>query len=151
MGKKGMDKKKIVAIAGMAVGAVVVIMGIWCMMFECSYYGSYSDYASFGADFYTYSYQATMNAANNVQKLGYVVADAANAIVKAFGMLLIAVGAIDVVCFLDKFMQCSGTEDVQKDETPVVTEMNLEEVALAAEESEEAVSVEADEEPTVEE
>ena len=83
-------------------GIIVVAFGIYCMICSCSYNGTYSEYASFGGDFYTYSYEATMNAANNVRALGYTVEEAANVLMKGIGMLLIAIGAFEIIYFMDK-------------------------------------------------
>ena len=84
--------KKAFSILGMIFGGVIVVMGIIVLTMDM---GTHLDTASFGGDFYTYSYKATRAAANNVYYLEDIVR-------KGIGFLLIALGLTDICAFGSK-------------------------------------------------
>ena len=60
-------------IFGIVIGLLIVAAGLYLAFgFSGSYIGNDSGTAEFGADFYTYQYRATRNAATNVENLGLV-------------------------------------------------------------------------------
>lgn len=71
------------AAAGMVFGFVIIILG-----FVAKDLGSYAEYASFGGDFYTYSYRATRYAANNLID-----------VIDAVGYVIISMGLFDIAYF----------------------------------------------------
>lgn len=93
-----MDKNKllkIIAVIGILAGVAIVVLGFVTMD---AYSGSWANTStSFGGDFYTYSYQATAKAVNNVDNLGELMAN-------AMGYLLIAIGLTDICFFGLKFV-----------------------------------------------
>lgn len=85
--------KQKVCIAGVALGIIMVILGIVVLSGSArdadallSFSGEEPRDTSFGADFYTYSYDATRAAARNLSDLGELVED-------AIGVLLLTLGA----------------------------------------------------------
>ena len=75
------NKYGVFPIIGIVFGAIVIILGITLLG-----QGDTAGHASFGADFYTYSYRATRYAANNVEELGEFAQG-------ALGLLLLVAGA----------------------------------------------------------
>ena len=62
-----MRKEKTWAVIGLLLGIAVVVVGIVFMATPAAEYGTNTpEYASFGADYYTYQYDATRDAAINV-------------------------------------------------------------------------------------
>ena len=60
------------------IGLLIVAAGLYLAFgFSGSYIGNDSGTAEFGADFYTYQYKATRNAATNVENLGLFTRDVA--------------------------------------------------------------------------
>ena len=65
-------------IFGIVIGLLIVAAGLYLAFgFSGSYIGNDSGTAEFGADFYTYQYKATRNAATNVENLGLFTRDVA--------------------------------------------------------------------------
>ena len=93
-----MDKNKllkIVTLLGVLAGVAIMIFGFIVLD---SYDGYWADTSvSFGGDFYSYSYKATAKAANNVDDLGEMMA-------QAMGFLLISIGLTDACFFGVKFV-----------------------------------------------
>ncbi len=88
--------KKVLSILGIVAGLVSLILGF---SVRDLYTGSWMDSTiSFGADFYTYSYQATAKAVNNVENVADVLA-------KGIGNLLIVAGLITMVAFALKTIE----------------------------------------------
>lgn len=118
--------KKITAIATLIIAVVVVVMGISLMntdsnfsvkktsySYDASYYDA--EYAAFGADFYTYMYEATDIIVSELNDISYAIStlveaqnslnsaiaksvEATNSIIsnlcKAGGMIVIAIGLV---------------------------------------------------------
>jgi len=85
----------IFALVGMVFGVVMIILG-----FVAKDWGSYADYATFGGDFYTYSYRASRYAANNLID-----------VIDAIGFVIISMGLFDIA-----FFGCKLAGFIQKDE-----------------------------------
>ena len=77
------NKYGVFPIIGIVFGAIVIILGITLLG-----QGDTAGHASFGADFYTYSYRASRYAANNLVVL-----------IQAMAYLLIAFGLFDIAFF----------------------------------------------------
>lgn len=96
-------KYGIFPIIGIIAGAIVIILGLSLLNS-----GDTASYASFGGDFYSYSYKATRYAANNL-----------SVIINALAYLLIAFGLFDIAYFGCKLMdnkiafvpQLNGSEE----------------------------------------
>lgn len=74
---------------GVIFGLAMIVMGIKALDL-----GEYAEYASFGGDFYTYSYEATRYAANNLVQL-----------IKTVGHLIISLGLFDIAYFAGKLCE----------------------------------------------
>ena len=62
-----MKKEKTWAVIGLLLGIIVVVVGVVFMATPAAEYGTNTpEYASFGADYYTYQYDATRDAAINI-------------------------------------------------------------------------------------
>lgn len=104
---------RIISLIGIVAGLLVIIFGIIVMS---SYSGSWSSTTtSFGADFYTYSYQATARAGNNVRELGEMMQ-------QAFGFILIAMGLFDCCYFGLKFAAVAAKTPEAAPEAPSIAE-----------------------------
>ncbi|MBQ8176636.1 MAG: hypothetical protein IJ035_06325 [Oscillospiraceae bacterium] len=84
--------KKILNFAGVAIGVLTVVFGIIVLNM---YTGRFPDGASFGADFYTYIYEATDIAASNIKDMGNIVR-------YGFGFILISMGLTEACIFLSR-------------------------------------------------
>ena len=78
--------KKIASFVGIAAGILSMIFGF--ITFGKGV-GSAPDYASFGADFYTYQYRATRYAASNLRDLSEIARFAGGALLVVIGLTLI--------------------------------------------------------------
>ena len=90
--------KKTVCIIGIALGIIIIIIGLCVMNPETYLLGSRDSFGSlieFGADFYTEIYSMTYSAAHQVQT-AYVN------ICNAIGWLIVAIGLLDVAYFVYK-------------------------------------------------
>ena len=91
-----MKAKKRLNMLGVLIGLVVIVFGVLCIANPADSYNTQSaDYASFGADYYTYQYQATRDAvsntavtANNIRELGEMIATYAGAAFIVAGLLI---------------------------------------------------------------
>ena len=96
--------KQIWNLMGLILGVLLIITGI---VFATNPPDSHStdtaEYASFGADFYTYQYKATRNAASNAAATAYNVRELGEAEAKYVGFLFIAAGALTVVSYGKKY------------------------------------------------
>ena len=81
-------KYGIFPIIGIIAGVIVIILGLGLIDS-----GDTASYASFGGDFYSYSYKATRYAANNL-----------SVIINALAYLIIAFGLFDIAYFGCKLM-----------------------------------------------
>lgn len=92
--------KKTVCIIGIALGIIIIIIGLCVMNPETYLLGSRDSFGSlieFGADFYTEIYSMTYSAAHQVQT-AYVN------ICNAIGWLIVAIGLFDVAYFVCKMV-----------------------------------------------
>ena len=92
--------KKNFCIIGMAMGAIIVVLGLYYAFGYNGYTFSGSSSASytFGADYYTEEYTATRNAANNVLGLGANYRDAMKFTFRTIGFVISALGGV-IICF----------------------------------------------------
>lgn len=140
--------KKGFCIAGMCVGVIMIVIGLAGSNINAVFYGDYPDSASFGADFYTYIYTATHDAASNVADLGYFMMTAMKAVAGLLGRFIAAFGAV-VVCFFGyKFAEIRENEP-EKAATEESSESSEKAEETAAEDTAEAVNETVEE--TVEE
>lgn len=98
-----MKKHTVFPIIGIVFGVVIIILGLCTLGM-----GSFVDHASFGGDFYTYSYRATRYAANNIFKL-----------TKAVGCLTISFGLFDIAYFGCKLFEKKAELEAKAASTPV--------------------------------
>lgn len=110
--------KKYFSIAGMLSGAIVVVLGIMmlCGVFESpvstgevSPYDS--GYASFGADYYTYSVNNTAEAASAARAAAGNLCDILCLLQICFGLLFIVSGAVIICGFGIAFSGCIKSAD----------------------------------------
>lgn len=81
---------------GILTGAITMCYGAGIGNLD---YGVWQDMTvAFGADFYTYSYEAAARAANNVQALAKIVQN-------GFSVLIIALGALEIMYFGCRLLQ----------------------------------------------
>lgn len=104
MNSKG---SRIFNILGILCGVVTIFLAI-----SAFGTGSEPDYASFGGDFYTYSYGATRAAARNVFEL-----------TKAAAYLLLSFGLFEIVFFGGKLCQPEAEMNVSNGETQDTAEL----------------------------
>ena len=119
--------KKAWNILGIVFGVLAIVFGIIILTQDTGYH---PDSASFGGDFYTYSYKATRAAALNIDALLKVVK-------LSFGFLMFVLGGADICYFGQKCEKVSTEKtaiDVAADE-PVKEEI---ETSLSQEETETA-------------
>ena len=135
--------KKGLCIAGIVVGVIMIVIGLAGASLDANFNGSYPDSATFGADFYTYIYGATHDAASNVASLGYFMMTAMKAAAGLLGRFIAAFGAA-VVCFFGyKFAEIRESEPAKEEEKPAEAEAAaVTEVAEDAAEAEVAEVVE---------
>lgn len=107
-------KKNMLSCIGILCGIVILIFGIVMLSQDVA---SRSEYASFGGDFYTYSYSATRTAANNI-------ADLCDLFTKGIGFLLLSIGLTDICLFAGKL---DFTKPVTEISAEAVTEENVQE------------------------
>lgn len=107
--------KSIFALAGTVCGLIVLILGIVVCSKDT---GSWQNMGvTFGGDFYTYSYEASARAANNLTEVAAILRT-------GLGCLLIAFGLFDICYFGSK--ACTGLlkilENMPRKVKPAVTE-----------------------------
>lgn len=101
------------AAIGVVVGIIVLILGISLLAQDT---GTRQDISTtFGGDFYTYSYEATARAANNVLALGDVLA-------QGMGYLLIAFGLFDICLFGQKVLRGMFLKAAKQEKAPFANE-----------------------------
>lgn len=96
MKKIDFTSEKFWNLVGTGLGLLVIIVGLIFMFTPAEhYYTSSTDYAAFGADFYTYQYDATRAAAsnaavtaNNLRELGHKLATYAGTFFMIMGALI---------------------------------------------------------------
>ena len=130
-------------VIGMIVGIITVLIGLYVAFgYKASFNGTYTDSASFGADFYTYIYEATSDASYNVAALGNLVSKALSFIVRSLGFLLMSIGGA-ITCFFGYKMDC-----IKKDTKPVLNLPDFSEPVKPEEPKEDEWIVPAPEEET---
>ena len=133
------NKKNIWNIIGIACGVVIIILGVVILSTDLELRsGTHTGTAAFGGDFYTYIYEATSNAANNVQSLCSLVSQSCELIVKGFEYLLLAIGLTDICLFGTKISTLkdktvNNEELLQKESEKMVDEISSEDTELTAE------------------
>lgn len=129
-----MLNKKVFYYVGMGVGLLAIILGFVCMGMDASYYGKYTQEASFGADFYTYTYGGIVDVSKNINNLGHMIASAMSSLMKICGMFMIVLGLTDVAYFGSKAFDGTKKAEAetveQKAEESVVSETATEEIAV---------------------
>lgn len=95
--------KNFLRIMGMLVGVSMIVFGIVTWV-GAEYYTSINsaDYASFGADFYTYIYRATRAAALNTAEIGDTLDKLAETLTTAIGFMFICAGITEICYFGSK-------------------------------------------------
>ena len=115
------DAKKIFCILGMISGIAAAGIGLYMAFgFSGDFSGNFTKMAEFGADFYTYQYDATRNAAENTRILGNFLESAARFAFLTGGLITAAAG-IAVFCFFGyKYTEPEKSADgyVQAEENP---------------------------------
>ena len=122
--KKILTNEKYWNLAGVVLGLVVIIMGIVFMFTPADSYSTRSaDDVSFGADYYTYQYEATRYAvsntaitANNIRELGGKIA-----LYAGFGFIVC--GALIMLSYGKKLALCMVPET--KAEIPAAAEEEI--------------------------
>jgi len=118
-----MTSKKVFLYLGIGAGVISIIYGISCMSLNVSYSGDFSSFASFGADFYTYIYEATMNAANNIDELGNFLETVMKTVVNGIGMFMISIGMADIAFFGCKLADYNKEiMETKREEAQIVTQ-----------------------------
>lgn len=116
-----LKNKKTWDLIGAILGIIILIVGIVFMASPPDhYYTDSADYASFGADFYTYQYKATRVVAGNTAVTANNLREMGIAQANYFGFLFIAVGALTVVHYGKKFFTDYVVEvaEVPQEESP---------------------------------
>ena len=114
-----LQSKKTWNLIGMALGIAILVTGlILIFALPISTNWDYADYASFGADFYTYQYKATKVVASNTAQISRGLENLSEAIATAFGVLLIAVGALTSLNYGKKFFTEDMPEVVESVKAP---------------------------------
>ena len=130
-------KKKTWDLIGMSLGLAIIILGLTLMFtLPISTNWDYADYASFGADFYTYQYKATKIVAANTARISSGLEDLSAEISTAFGFLMIAIGALTSLKYGKKFFTENlpeVAEPIQAADSVIETE-NEPEIAEIAQE-----------------
>ena len=150
-----MDKKRIFNIAGAAIGLIAVLMGIIIIFCPADSYTTFRpDDVSFGADYYTYEYEATRYAAlnagitaNNLRELGQSIAFYAGAAFVIAGLLIL-------VNYLGKLLCVEEATPVIAEATPIAEALPEEVIPTVEAEETDAVAEEvpaAEEIPAAEE
>lgn len=125
-----LKNKKTWDLIGAILGIVILLAGfiVMCAPAE-SYSTSLTDYATFGADFYTYQYKATRAVASNAAVAANNLRELSGAQAAYFGLLLMAIGALTVVHYGKKYFTeyivevaeepKEETPEIEAEETPV--------------------------------
>lgn len=105
-----MKKQKFWNLTGAILGVLVIIVGIYFIRTPASSrYTSTADSASFGGDFYTYEYEATQKAANNVAAVADNIGNVGAKLALYNGSLFIVIGLVMVLHF-GKLYSCDSRE-----------------------------------------
>ncbi len=100
---------------GAILGIIIIVVGIVFMASPPRAFETEStEYASFGADFYTYQYDATRAAATNSAVTANNLREIGSAQAKYFGFLFIVIGALTTLNYGKKYF----TENIVEKEEP---------------------------------
>lgn len=89
---------------GCILGVVILLVGVvFCVTPPDSYNTTSTDYATFGADYYTYQYDATRAVASNAAVTANNLREIGHAQARYVGVLLMVIGALTVVCYGKKY------------------------------------------------
>ena len=123
--KEHLMREKTWSLIGMAVGLIVILIGFVFMATPADSYTTEStDYASFGADYYTYEYDATRAAAsnaavtaNNLRELSSKLALYSGMFFVVLGVLIVLPNAKSYFCSLSgQVIESSAEEKLSPDE-----------------------------------
>lgn len=110
--------RKMAAIIGLVVSGVMILLGVLVQTGAIlDFDGDTAIYASFGPDFYTYSYRATRYAANNVDELGEFAQG-------ALGLVLVLAGAAGVALSRYGMVAAQESEEQRELMRAILRKMN---------------------------
>ena len=96
--KEHLMREKTWSLIGMAVGLIVILIGLVFMATPADSYTTEStDYASFGADYYTYEYDATRAAASNAAVTANNLRELSSKLALYSGMFFVVLGVLIVL------------------------------------------------------
>ena len=96
--KEHLMREKTWSLIGMAVGLIVILIGFVFMATPADSYTTEStDYASFGADYYTYEYDATRAAASNAAVTANNLRELSSKLALYSGMFFVVLGVLIVL------------------------------------------------------
>jgi len=96
-----MKKKEILTLMGLILSLALIATGIVILCMSTSHYSILTaDSAEFGADFYTYIYEAAQKAANSSIKSARILSECFDLLKTAFGMGFIFAGLFSGIHFL---------------------------------------------------
>lgn len=151
--------KKGFSLAGIAVGALMIIFGIVAMcggFGDADYSGSNSPYnsgyATFGADYYTYSVNNSAETASAARSANSNLGEISNILRNCLGLIMLAIGFICICGFGIVYAGCtepqkSGINTVEIPETVeeyALSEENDEEIQVIEEEIQTDIKTESD-------
>lgn len=106
-----MKKQRTWDLIGMIAGAVILVLGIVVLAVKAPEYSfNWADSASFGADYYTYQYEATEYAANNAASIGRTLRGMAVAMNRGLGFLVLSIGLLAVIHYGKAFFTAAAPE-----------------------------------------
>lgn len=123
-------RKNIWDVLGFVVGLALVLAGIVFLATPAETYSTHSpDMASFGADFYTYQYDATRDAALNAAVTANNLRELGGKLAVYSGTFFLAAGALTAIhygrrCFVPKEPGEASEIPAQPEDVPPVTEEN---------------------------
>ena len=106
-----MKKQRTWDLIGMIAGVVILVLGIVVLAVKAPEYSfNWADSASFGADYYTYQYEATEYAANNAASIGRTLRGMAVAMNRGLGFLVLSIGLLAVIHYGKAFFTAAAPE-----------------------------------------
>ncbi|MBE6813558.1 MAG: hypothetical protein E7523_11860 [Ruminococcaceae bacterium] len=101
-----MNAKKYLNSFGILIGVVVILIGVLCISYPAdSYKSTYiADNASFGADFYTYQYQATRDVTSNTAAIDATIDDLSEKVARYAGAAFITAGLLIMIYFFKELI-----------------------------------------------
>ena len=101
-------EKKIASIIGIALGIVIIIVGLCVQGISVDVSSSsIGRDIAFGADFYTEMYDVTRDVGFAINGAWHSIADAAESVCDAIGWLIVATGLFDIAYFSYKMVPCN--------------------------------------------